>query len=59
LREGILAAEKNRIPIKLLLKRSKDLVTLNLEYYGGLRYPHLKRVEPTPDRLDQILAPVK
>jgi len=24
--------------------------------YGGLRYPHLERIEGTPARLDDILA---
>ena len=31
----------------------------NIDYNGGLRYPHLQRVESTPDLLDVILAPVK
>jgi predicted metalloprotease with PDZ domain len=59
LRDAILAAEKNSTPIKLLLKRDTEFVTVNLDYRGGLRYPHLERVESTPDRLDDILAPVK
>ncbi len=59
LREAILAAEKNNQPIKLLLKRDKDFLAVNLDYHGGLRFPHLERVESTPDRLDEILAPVK
>jgi hypothetical protein len=28
---------------------------LGLDYHDGLRYPHLERVEGTPDRLDDIL----
>ena len=59
LREAILAAEKNKAPIKLLLKRGDDFVTVSLDYHGGMRYPHLERVESTPDRLDAILAPAK
>jgi predicted metalloprotease with PDZ domain len=59
LRDAILAAEKNNSPIKLLLKRDKEFITLNLDYHGGLRFPHLERVGSTPDRLDDILAPVK
>ncbi|HUO17618.1 MAG TPA: peptidase M61 [Verrucomicrobiae bacterium] len=58
LRDAILAAEKNNAPIKLLLKREKEFSTVTLDYHGGLRYPHLERVESTPDRLDEILAPV-
>jgi predicted metalloprotease with PDZ domain len=59
LHETILAAEKNQQPIKLLLKRGDEYRTVSLDYYGGMRYPHLERVEATPDRLDAILAPVK
>jgi hypothetical protein len=29
-----------------------------LDYHGGLRYPHLERVESTPDLLDAVIAPV-
>jgi predicted metalloprotease with PDZ domain len=59
LRETILAAEKSQEPIKLLLKRGDEFVTISLDYHGGMRYPHLERVETTPDRLDAILAPAK
>jgi hypothetical protein len=59
LREAILAAEKSKEPIKLLLKRGDEFITVSLEYHGGMRYPHLERVETTPDRLDAILAPAK
>jgi predicted metalloprotease with PDZ domain len=59
LREIILAAEKSKEPIKLLLKRGDEFVTVSLDYHGGMRHPHLQRVESTPDRLDEILAPAK
>ncbi len=59
LREAILAAEKGTEPIKLLLKRGDEFVTISLDYHGGMRYPHLERVATTPDRLDAILAPAK
>ena len=59
LREAIVNAENNQAPIKLFLKRGKELITLTLDYHGGLRYPHLQRVESTPDLLDTIFAPVK
>ena len=29
---------------------------LEIDYHGGLRYPHLQRIEGTPDYLSQILA---
>jgi predicted metalloprotease with PDZ domain len=59
LREAIVAAEKNTEPIRLLFKRGDEFVTIPLDYHGGMRYPHLERVETTPDRLDAILAPAK
>jgi len=59
LRETILAAEKNTLPIRLLLKRGDQFVTVSLEYHGGMRYPHLERVNGTPDLLDAVLAPAK
>lgn len=59
LRSAILAAEKSTAPIKLLLKRDNEFLTLMLDYHGGLRYPHLERVESTPDILGAILMPVR
>ena len=58
LREAILKAEKENAPIKLLLKRDKELIPVTVDYHGGMRYSHLERVESAPDLLDQILAPV-
>lgn len=59
LRNAILSAEKTNDPIKLLLKRDDQFLTVSLNYHGGLRYPHLERIESAPDRLDAILAPAK
>jgi predicted metalloprotease with PDZ domain len=59
LREAIVSAEKSTDPIKLLLKRGDEFVTVSLDYHGGSRYPHLERVDSVPDRLDEILAPAK
>ncbi len=59
LQETILAVEKNQQSIKLLLKRGDQYRTVSIDYHGGMRYPHLERVEATPDRLDAILEPVK
>jgi hypothetical protein len=58
LREAIIAAENSSTPIKLLLKRDKEFITVTLDYHGGLRYPHLERVGSTPDLLDLVLEPV-
>jgi predicted metalloprotease with PDZ domain len=59
LRDAIVKAEKDTEAIHLVVK-DRDLVkTIDVNYHGGLRYPHLARVEGTPDRLDAILAAVK
>ena len=58
LRQAIVAAEKTNSPIKLLLKRDDQFQTVSLDYHGGLRYPHLERIEGTTDLLDAVLAPV-
>jgi len=58
LREEILAAEKTKDPIRLTLKRDDKVITVSIDYHDGLRYPYLQRVDGTPDRLDDILAPM-
>jgi len=59
LRDAILAAEKNKQPLQLQFKKDDRYITIPMPYYDGLRYPSLERVEGTPDRLDDILAPSK
>jgi predicted metalloprotease with PDZ domain len=58
LRDAIRKAEKGSEPITLLVKDRDQIKSVALDYHGGLRIPHLERVEGTPDRLDAILAPV-
>jgi predicted metalloprotease with PDZ domain len=57
LRSMLVTAEKTSTPLQLLLKRGDTFLTVAIDYHGGLRYPHLERVNGTPDRLDAILAP--
>jgi predicted metalloprotease with PDZ domain len=59
LRDAILAAEQDHKPIELQIHRDDRYITLSIPYYGGLRYPSLQRVEGTPARIDDILAPSK
>ena len=59
LRDAILAAEKDKTPLKLQFRRDETYTTIEMPYYDGLRYPSLERVDGTPDRLDDILAPSK
>ena len=56
LKQAITAARTNTAPIKLLLKFQGNLLTVPVDYHGGLQYPHLERIAGTPDYLDQIIA---
>src|SRR4051812_21690174 len=57
LRDAITDAEKTKKPIELQFRRGEEYKSFSIPYYGGLRIPSLERVEGTPDRLDDILAP--
>jgi predicted metalloprotease with PDZ domain len=57
--DAIKAAKDNKKPIELLVKEFDNYRTIQLPYYGGLRYPHLERIEGKPDRLSAIYAPKK
>lgn len=57
LREAIVANKDGKHPIELIVKAGDYYRTVRIDYRDGLRYPHLVRIEGTPDRLSQILAP--
>jgi len=59
LKQAIVAAENDTKPIKLTFMRGNQLKAIAIDYHRGLRYPSLQRVEGTPARLDDILAPSK
>jgi predicted metalloprotease with PDZ domain len=56
LRRAITAAKAERTPIELLAKNGDRYRTVVIEYFDGLRYPHLERRAGAPDRLTAILA---
>ena len=51
-----IAAGKDGTPIRLLVKAFDRFRTISIDYRGGLRYPHLERIEGRPDYLTPILA---
>jgi len=59
LKDAVVSAEKSPDAIHLIVRKGDSVVNVDLNYHDGLRYPHLQRVDGTPDRLDAILAPVK
>ncbi|MBV8373372.1 MAG: M61 family peptidase [Candidatus Eremiobacteraeota bacterium] len=50
-------AEHSTAPIALIVKQTGWYQTLWLNYHDGLRYPHLERIDGTPDMLAAIAAP--
>ena len=59
LRDALTDAEKTKKPLELQFRHGDEYKSYSIPYYGGLRIPTLERVDGTPDRLDEILAPSK
>lgn len=55
--DAIRAASETRAPITLLVKEFDRYRTVEVDYHGGLRHPHLERIDATPDRLGKLFAP--
>ncbi|MDQ2701639.1 MAG: hypothetical protein M3Y70_02245 [Pseudomonadota bacterium] len=56
LEDAIKAAKDGKAPIQLMVKAFDRYRTVDLHYHGGLRYPHLERIEGKPDRLTPIFT---
>ena len=56
--ETIRAASHTREPIDILAKNGDDYATYRMVYSGGERFARLTRVEGSPDRLGDTLAPL-
>jgi predicted metalloprotease with PDZ domain len=59
LTSAITAAKDSKAPIELTTKYQGRYRTIAVDYHGGLQYPHLVRVEGTPDYLSEIIAAKK
>ena len=59
LSDAITAAHSGKDPIALLVRDGPRFRTVQIDYHNGLRYPHLERIATTPDRLTDILTPLK
>jgi len=57
LKDAIEAAKTTTTPIELIVRSGDRFRVVDIDYHGGLRYPHLVRDESIPARLDDILAP--
>jgi predicted metalloprotease with PDZ domain len=54
---AIRRAQHSSAPVSLIVSQTGWFQTLSLDYHGGVRYPHLERVEGVPDMLEVIAAP--
>ena len=52
-----IAATPTTKGIELLLENASYFTTVKLDYVGGPRFPHLERVETSPDILGKIIEP--
>ena len=58
LKESIVHAQSETIPIQLLVANGAQFQTYSVGYHGGLRYPHLERDANKTDYLSEILHPL-
>lgn len=58
LEDAIKAAKADGTPIELVVEHGEVVRTVQLDYRGGLKYPHLERIEGSEDRLSDILEPL-
>jgi predicted metalloprotease with PDZ domain len=56
--DAITAAKGTTEPIELIVSNTGFYKIVKLDYHDGLRFPHLERVDGTPDYLDEILQPM-
>jgi predicted metalloprotease with PDZ domain len=57
LKTAITEAKASRAPIELLVRNQDRFRTVRVEYFDGLRYPHLQAVAGKTDMLAKVLAP--
>jgi hypothetical protein len=55
LEAAIVAAKASHKPIELLVENDDYYRTLSVAYFDGPRFPHLTRIEGTPDTLSEVL----
>ncbi|MGI4829979.1 MAG: hypothetical protein ACRYFU_17545, partial [Janthinobacterium lividum] len=58
LRQAVEDSKGNDKPIRLIVQMESDVQEVILDWHEGMRYPALKRVDGTPDLLDEITKPL-
>ena len=57
LRDALRAGKNSSQPLQLLIENTDYFKTYDIDYHGGLKYPHLVRVVGRPDYITPIGAP--
>lgn len=56
--DAITSAKGTTAPIEMIVANTGYYKIVKLDYHDGLRFPHLERVQGTPDYLDEIVTPM-
>jgi len=56
MKAAVTAAKTGKAPIKLLLKSGSRYRNVEIDYRGGLRYPHLEKIGTATNGLDRLLT---
>lgn len=56
--QAITESKGTSAPVEMIVANTGYYKIVKLDYHDGLRFPHLERVNGTPDYLDQILKPM-
>ena len=59
LRSAVIASRTTSEPIRLRTQIAGTIRDFNLNYHGGVLYPHLERVNGRPDTLTSIMHPIE
>jgi predicted metalloprotease with PDZ domain len=57
LHQAVQDSTKTATPMALLIKDGEYYRTLNVDYHGGEKYPHLARDKSKPDLISEIIRP--
>src|SRR3546814_8114953 len=52
--DAIKAAKDDKAPIRLLVKTFDRYRTIDVDYHGGLRHPHLERIERSEEHTSEL-----
>ena len=58
LRQAVDDSKGNGKPIRLIVQMESDVTEIILDWHEGMRYPRLRRVDGTPDLMDEITKPL-